>query len=1464
MITGLSVHPENPLLMDFIVSTGNSGMTADQVKKESDRLIKYFLACLTIPENNQWVNLSPYEKQRIVPEDLGQTVLGQDMMAQDYLLKQLTASLIYPEKNLGKNFWDTVYAKASQMYGTSQIPVNTFNKVWILPDTAKVFEHNNTVFVVKSHLKVMLDEDYLALKKHADTGAMANPSSVNNLGSKIVRQIILPAIEKEVNTGKNFAQLRQIYNSMILAVWFKKNLKLALLNQVYTDKSKVNGVNADDPAIKGKIYKQYLQAYKKGVFNYIKEEVDQNSQEVIPRKYFSGGLTPETHVDMASVSEAQEAFRQVPSESRNFDLAVLTQGANRADTAMMGQPSQDLENILSEKLSSAKEKIQPLLDTYYAAKAAGQTDEAKELDGTINKIIDQLNAYSQSRPEDLILSDDIESLSNFLGSPAAGEYQAQARADLLSGDYVPQFIFAGAATRLNRGPMYNLDIWDIAFELGKAKPEDAKYHMGMGPRQIVAYRLALEELARQNGASVQDVLARQKMIVNVNADIEQIVLDDFIKNNFYGFRPENVYFITQPTFHGFKFQNGSLEFDAQSPTVPYGHGHNFMQLGEKGQAFILGTDGSRHYLNDSILSQFSDSVLIGSHRINDLTKLSKDSVISVDKLAFAISKIEHGFDVVAELVDNPNKQKGGNALKNTRTRKSFLIEASNVKGNPGLVSLLDEAGKIGAPYNAFRLVYGVGKLKKILAEPLPFNLRFKDGYFYLEAVTGDMTQMPQTNAAFMSSGEQIHDFKEPKNMDDALKYLQQSDNQLDKAMASGAQFRPDIIRAAVSPQNQAVIIKQGTAGWRAFVNGNGNLQNGEGPFNEENIGRIVAALATKINAWVKKGNYKPVREDGRLHALVAYDSRSNGKAFATYAAGVAYAYGMDVDMSNNYVATPEAMARSLRSLKNEAYDVVIVVTASHNDYRYNGLKIGMNGTIMPDKLSGQVDALANDAEFRTRYLRIDRNVRFNQVDLKALASQQYQKAFPGLASAVAGYLSTTGKQLIVDFMHGSGGRYAGYYTQMGAEVRKTEPMRDNTYPKNMFMENGKEVPYRPQPIREMLDQELTEFETNSDVPEGSVYSAIDGDGDRFAAWVKQNGKAREISPNEVMLLTLWHLKESNRLPSDLKYIVVTAPTSYMVRKYAEAIGLKVIEESVGFKFLGPHLNGEDPRQAVLTWEESGHGGFRMVSSSGEVTTFVDDANAQSLYFLDIISSLPQGRDVLSVLDDLRNQIKYDLNYDKIAVNGTDEAKDIIRVPLSAATSQDVTAIRDIAAEISQALGQKTPSDENITMTSSEDKQVSLTYFSTGGITLKLNEGLKLKFDDGSWVMIRMSGTEPLIRIYGEFKGNNPRNELNKLAKEIFHDQAMNVFPDEDLDAPGIDDSAQLNHQAVMPGGIDLNSRTLNMQSSGQRVNITFDPAMIAQFKRGDFSGVQIQILNVVPINLMPLLGLKEDEEPVGE
>jgi len=296
LIKGLTVHQDNPFLFDFIVDPGQSKLPKEFLKEESDRMIKYFFAALTIPDTDIWVNLSPYEKDRMIPESLGVTAMGRDLLAQDYMLKQLTASLIYPQKALGKTFWDTVYAKAKAMYGTTEIPVNTFNKVWIVPQRVGIYEHGQTAFIVDGHLKVMLEQDYLSMTKHnaisnTASASETKQSQVNQLGSQIIRQIVLPEIEKEVNDGKNFATLRQIFYAQALAVWFKHNLKQALLNRVYANKGTVKGIDQNNPSTNEAIYKQYLRAYKKGVFNYIKEDIDPITQETLPRKYFSGGYS---------------------------------------------------------------------------------------------------------------------------------------------------------------------------------------------------------------------------------------------------------------------------------------------------------------------------------------------------------------------------------------------------------------------------------------------------------------------------------------------------------------------------------------------------------------------------------------------------------------------------------------------------------------------------------------------------------------------------------------------------------------------------------------------------------------------------------------------------------------------------------------------------------------------------------------------------------------------------------------------------------------------------------------------------------------------------------------------------------------------------------------------------------------------------------------------------------------------
>ena len=389
LMKGLRVDVTNPFNLYFLMSDGEKALSGDARQQEYEKLIKYFMASLVIPNHDMWVNLSPKESSRIIPENFSMTEMGRDLLAQDYLLKQFTASLMYPEDDLGKEFWRQVYQKAYQEYGTTDIPVDTFNKVWIKVDRADIYQKNDTAYVVKSNLKVMLEQDLVAAQ--GSDGPLQGvvtaeeSSGPRKMASDIVRNVIIPVIEKEVNEGGNFATVRQAYHAMILATWFKKTLKDSLLGQVYADQSKVAGIAINDPQAKDRIYQQYLAAYKTGVFNYIKEEYDSISQETLPRKYFAGGLQPlsengTTEFATAHPALAEMAMRQDPSQG------VVSVNLIRSDTREGFQGKAPVEsvsladqNALAKQNRAEKRKIDLQKDRERRDKAVNELEQSKKV-----------------------------------------------------------------------------------------------------------------------------------------------------------------------------------------------------------------------------------------------------------------------------------------------------------------------------------------------------------------------------------------------------------------------------------------------------------------------------------------------------------------------------------------------------------------------------------------------------------------------------------------------------------------------------------------------------------------------------------------------------------------------------------------------------------------------------------------------------------------------------------------------------------------------------------------------------------------------------------------------------------------------------------------------------------------------------------------------------------------------------
>jgi len=397
VMKGIKIFPNNPFRFDFIIDTGNTEFPEEALKKESTKLIKYFLASLTVPERDLWVNLSPYENDRIAPYAFGQTEMGRDLLAQDYILKQLTASLMYPEEDLGEKFWDRIYAMTYARYGHTDIPVNTFNKVWIVPNTAVVYESGNMAFVEAGELEVMLEGDYLALHKNMNHEKIGTPpqnqnniKELSDLSADVIREVILPEIKREVNLGKTFANLRQIYYSVILATWFKRKLIVetrpsSVLSIRYIDQNKITGVDVKDRLIKQKIYQQYLEAFKTGVYNYIREEYDPVTQNIIPRKYFSGGtnFNLEKFVITSGTQDGtvSSAIGNMKIVETRLDILSPNQDNQNSETAQA--PDSLLESI--------QEQFKPL-----AKRMEKYLDELSKRQGNIQPQRDELESIKDT------------------------------------------------------------------------------------------------------------------------------------------------------------------------------------------------------------------------------------------------------------------------------------------------------------------------------------------------------------------------------------------------------------------------------------------------------------------------------------------------------------------------------------------------------------------------------------------------------------------------------------------------------------------------------------------------------------------------------------------------------------------------------------------------------------------------------------------------------------------------------------------------------------------------------------------------------------------------------------------------------------------------------------------------------------------------------------------------------------
>jgi phosphomannomutase len=210
--------------------------------------------------------------------------------------------------------------------------------------------------------------------------------------------------------------------------------------------------------------------------------------------------------------------------------------------------------------------------------------------------------------------------------------------------------------------------------------------------------------------------------------------------------------------------------------------------------------------------------------------------------------------------------------------------------------------------------------------------------------------------------------------------------------------------------------------------------------------------------------------------------------------------------------------------------------------------------------------------------------------------------------------------------------------------------------------------------------------------------ATDGDGDRLGVL---DGQARFVNQLQAFALLTYYLLEARGLRGP---IVKSVTTTGMVLRLGELYGVPVHETGVGFKYLGPKMRETD---AIIAGEESGGYAFR-----GHLPE--RDGILSGLYFLDLMAR--QRKDAAGLVEELFGKVGAHY-YDRVDIEMSTQERTQVESRLS-----DLRPNRIAGLAV------------------------------TG---IDSTDGLRFKLEDGAWALIRLSGTEPLMRIYTEV----PREEL---------------------------------------------------------------------------------------------------------
>ncbi len=312
-------------------------LSPEELENSSKTLFNYFLIGLSLPNDAFWVNLRPDSPDNIIDNSLALTDIGKIMLETDLQLKKDIAQSTSPQTTKGKAYWDKLYQKAEELYGSTNISIPTLTRPWIVPGEIIIGETSDSAYIYKATLKVLIEEDYISSQPSVGQKAavefpiaqaavsskkytFSDPrlKELNRYSTQLIKETIISKLTYEVNTSRKYAPLRQVYYSLILAQWFKarhRSQRTEKANSYLSliDSGNLTNLTSTRPYDKLAYFKQYQDSFAQGEYNLQEPRYTPSGQTI--RSYFSGGEKLNIQIPPVGTIQAGSSITIIPSDT---------------------------------------------------------------------------------------------------------------------------------------------------------------------------------------------------------------------------------------------------------------------------------------------------------------------------------------------------------------------------------------------------------------------------------------------------------------------------------------------------------------------------------------------------------------------------------------------------------------------------------------------------------------------------------------------------------------------------------------------------------------------------------------------------------------------------------------------------------------------------------------------------------------------------------------------------------------------------------------------------------------------------------------------------------------------------------------------------------------------------------------------------------------------------------------------